>query len=128
MNSNLCRVEDAVDVLANYALINREGGVISLHRLVQKAFFFSLSDSERQEVFEAAVKLINSAFPKQINARPLLDCWHVCQKYIQHAITLAQIFQKHKQSRFPIQTLPELSEMLKNCVWSVQSAFRITSD
>ena len=121
--ANFYRVEDAIDALAKYALIKREGNVISLHRLIQKAFFFSLEEIERQKVFEAAVKLVNSAFPKQINARPLLDRWNECQKYIQHALTLAKIFQKHNNSRVPIQTLPELSELLKNCVWSVRFAF-----
>ena len=115
--TDLNRVEDAIDALANYALIKREGKVISLHRLIQKAFFFSLEDFEKQRVFEATVKLVNSAFPKQINARPLLDRWHDCQKYIQHALTLAEIFHKHNGSRVPIQTLPELGELLKNCVW-----------
>ena len=115
--TDLNRVEDAIDALVNYALIKREGDVISLHRLIQKAFVFSLEDSEKQRVFEATVKLVNSAFPKQINARPLLDRWHECQKYIQHALTLAEIFRKHNSSRVPIQTLPELGELLKNCVW-----------
>ena len=117
--SDLCSVEDAIDALANYALINREGDVISLHRLIQKEFLFSLKEVERQKVVEATVKLVNSAFPKQINARPLLDRWHECQKYMQHALTLAKFFHEHKNSRPPIQTLPELGELLKNCVWSV---------
>ena len=115
--TDLNRVEDAIDALANYALIKREGDVISLHRLIQKAFLFSLEDIERQRVFEATVKLVNSAFPKQINARPLLDRWPECQKYVQHALTLAETFHKNKSSRVPIQTLPELGELLKNCVW-----------
>ena len=115
--SDFGRVEDAIDALANYALINREGDVISLHRLIQMAFLFSLENAERQKVFEATVKLVNSAFPKQINARPLLDRWHDCQKYIQHALTLAKYFRDHQNSQFPIQTLPELGELLKNCVW-----------
>ena len=82
----------------------------------------------RQRVFEATVKLVNSAFPKQINARPLLDRWHECQKYIQHALTLAEIFHKHHSSRVPIQTLPELGELLKNCVWYIELTYFIAID
>lgn len=117
-------------MLANYALINREGEVISLHRLIQAAFFFSLEDAERQNVFESAVKLINSVFPKQVNSRPLLDRWHDCQKYIEHVLALAKIFQKYKDGRTPIRTLPELGELLKNCVWLVTLpvGLRVTND
>ena len=117
-------------MLANYALINREGDVISLHRLIKAAFFFSLEAAERQNVFESAVKLINSVFPKQVNSRPLLDRWNDCQKYIEHVLALAEIFQKYQNGRNRIQTLPELGELLKNCVWSVTLpvASQVTND
>lgn len=76
-------------------------------------------DSEKQQEFEATVKHVNSAFPKQVNSASLFNRWNECQKYIEQARTLAETFQEHSKDQPPITTLPELGELLKNCVWSV---------
>lgn len=76
-----------------------------------------MTDHEKQEEFEEAVKLVNAAFPKQINGRPLLDRWVECQKNIEQASALAKAFKDHSKNNAPLQTLPELGELLKNCAW-----------
>lgn len=62
----------------------------SFHRLLQDVFFFEMAGIERQMEFETAVKHTNSAFPKQINGRPLFDRWDECQKHIKQALALAE--------------------------------------
>lgn len=76
-----------------------------------------MPDHQKQQEFEQVVKLYNSWFPKQINSRSLLDRWDECQMYIHVASKLAKSFQEYSKDRPPIQTLPELGELLKNSVW-----------
>lgn len=74
-------------------------------------------DSEKQQEFQATVKQLDSQFPKQVNSGSLFDRWNECQKYIEQARTLAKTFQDHSKDQPLIETLPELGELLKNCVW-----------
>lgn len=94
--------------------------MISIHRLLQKSLFCGLGEEESQQAFDASVKLVNHAFPKSVNGRPLLDQWPACESAIQHALALADRFHeaskiKKKQQR--LATSPELQELMKNCVW-----------
>ena len=72
---------------------------------------------ERQKSFEATIRRLNSDFPKQISGRSLFDRGEECRKGIEQAWTLVKDFQEHSKDPHPLQTLPELGELLKNCVW-----------
>jgi tetratricopeptide (TPR) repeat protein len=112
------RVERAATKLKKAALIRRTGNVISIHRLLQQSLYCSLSQEEAQQAFDGAVKLINRAFPKSVNSRPLLDRWPACEVAIQHAMTLAKKFhQAANKKKHRLRTSPELQELMKNSVW-----------
>ena len=79
--------------------------------------FYKMAEHHQQKDFETAVVTVNSKFPNQVKGRPLLDRWPECQTHIEQALSLAKTFQNHSKDLPPLETLPELGELLKNCVW-----------
>ncbi|KAL8950292.1 MAG: hypothetical protein Q9222_003658 [Ikaeria aurantiellina] len=102
--------------LRDAALVKREARILSIHRVVQEAFFY-LHIDERQSAFDAAVRLIDEAFPKQIHGRPLHSAWERCETYIQEALFLAGKFEDFLKQGQPLTAVPEFSELLKNAAW-----------
>ena len=76
-----------------------------------------MAEHHQQKEFEIAVVTVNSKFPNQVKGRPLLDRWPECQAHIDQALSLGKTFQNHSKDLPPLKTLPELGELLKNCVW-----------
>ncbi|KAL8711218.1 MAG: hypothetical protein Q9220_004363 [cf. Caloplaca sp. 1 TL-2023] len=102
--------------LRDAALVKREARILSIHRVVQEAFFY-LHVDERQPAFDAAVRLIDEAFPRQIHGRPLHSAWERCETYIQEVLFLAAKFEDFEKQGQPLTALPEFSELLKNAAW-----------
>ena len=107
---------EVIKELQQAALIKREGRILSIHRVVQEAFYYLLT-GERQAAFEAAVRLVNEAFPKQIHGRPFHKVWERCELYIQEVLFLTQKFEHFRKSEFPVSAPPEFGELLKNAAW-----------
>jgi hypothetical protein len=111
-------LENAIAQLRNVALVGRAQNTLTIHRLLQQSIFHRTDLADIQQAFDAAAKLVNYAFPKQVNGRPLLDKWEKCEVVVQHAMTLAQRFKQAKRKRARRLTASsELRELMKNCVW-----------
>lgn len=110
------QMRDAIEELLKSTLIRREARILSVHRVVQEAFFY-VNRKERREAFRSAVKLVHNAFPKQINGRPLHHVWDRCDRYIQDAIFLATRYKDFQKINDPISAPSELCPLLMNAAW-----------
>jgi tetratricopeptide (TPR) repeat protein len=74
---------DAVGVLRKYSLIEVQDGAISVHRLVQAVARDRLDQEERKKWAEAAVKVVDTAFPYDDND---LQTWAPSSRLLPHAL------------------------------------------
>lgn len=109
-------LQKTIAELLDASLIRREKNILSVHRVVQEAFFHVFV-AERQSAYDAAVKLISEAFPKQVNGRPLFPVWERCENYIQDGLFLAYKFRDFKEYGASISAPKGFSELLTNVVW-----------
>lgn len=120
--ADIHRIEDALDLLVHFALITRDGFMVSVHRLIQRAFIYSLDlPNCIQDAFDAATILVERAFPNQVNALPLLEHWPTCQSYIQQAISLADHFHESRSTKRPLQASDRLHNLFKNASWYISN-------
>lgn len=77
-------LNDAVAALKRYSLMNVAGKSLSVHRLVQAVAQDRLSDEEKKQWAEAAVRLVNDAFPFKSQD---IRTWDVCSVLLPHALT-----------------------------------------
>jgi tetratricopeptide (TPR) repeat protein len=78
--------DDSVAALRRYSLIQTAEGVIGVHRLVQEVTRNGLDDAEQKRWAEAAVKLVNDAFPMPLDYRN----WPACAKLLPHALQVTE--------------------------------------
>jgi tetratricopeptide (TPR) repeat protein len=82
------RLNDAVAALRRYSLINVADDMFSIHRLMQAVTQDSLDEDEKKRWAEAAVKLVNKAFP---NDSDDVRTWPVCSSLIAHALASTKL-------------------------------------
>jgi hypothetical protein len=92
--------EKALDALLRASLIRRDGRVVSVHREVQEAMNYA-SASDLQESFDAAVLIVNEAFPKRRHGIALFEQWAVCSQYIGDGVHLAWKFKEYRTGTQP---------------------------
>ena len=109
-------LQAAIKELVDAELLRREGRILSVHRVVQEAFFHIMT-ATRQAAFDAAVRLIHEAFPKQINGRPLHPVWEQCETHIQDALFVAYRYDDFKKAGAPVSAPKELAELITNAAW-----------
>jgi hypothetical protein len=90
---------------------------VAIHRLIQDAFRKYLGHEGSQKSFDLAVRLVDRAFPKQIEGRPLHTQWEDCRNFIQHGTWLADIYNSSQSEKTPLQAPEDLGELLKSCIW-----------
>ncbi len=76
-------LNDAVAALKRYSLMTIADDSLSVHRLVQAVARDRLSDKERKQWAEAAVRLVNDAFPYDSDD---VRTWDVCSVLLPHAL------------------------------------------
>lgn len=82
------KLNDAVAALRRYSLINVADNSFSIHRLVQAVTFDSLEEDEKKRWAEAAVKLVNKAFPFNTND---VRTWPACSSLLPHALASTKL-------------------------------------
>jgi tetratricopeptide (TPR) repeat protein len=82
------RLNDAVAALRRYSLINVADDMFSIHRLVQAVTQDSLDEDEKKRWAEAAVKLVNKAFPFDSDD---VRTWTACSSLLSHALISAKL-------------------------------------
>jgi tetratricopeptide (TPR) repeat protein len=86
MSDQMNRAE-CVAALGRYSLAEVTGDALSVHRLVQAVMRDRLPDDPSKTWVEAAVGLINQAFPSQVERNP--SAWPVCWRLLPHALASA---------------------------------------
>src|SRR5579884_4257494 len=72
----------AIAALTRYSLVEATPESLSVHRLVQEITRQRLSDADRRTFAEAAVRIINNAFPENSND---VRTWPDCARLLPHA-------------------------------------------
>lgn len=89
--TNPLAVNRAVDALRRYSLIDARPEMLYVHRLVQAVTRDQLSGEERKRWVEAAIQLVNSAFPTQSDD---VLTWDKCTILFPHAMAVADHAEK----------------------------------
>ena len=84
-------LDDAIAALRRYSLLERSEDSLSVHRLVQIVACDRLSDDERKKCAEAAVRVVNAAFPQDSDD---VRTWAVCARLLPHALAAAEFAER----------------------------------
>ncbi len=98
------KLNDAVAALRRYSLINVTDDMFSVHRLVQAVTLDRLDENEKKRWAEAAVKLVNKAFPFYSDD---VTTWPACSLLLAHALTSTKLAEK-------LEVAPETTGRLLN--------------
>jgi len=79
-------LNDAIAALKRYSLMNVADDSLSVHKLVQAVARDRMSENERKRWAEAAVRLVNGAFPQKSQD---VRTWDECSALLPHALAAA---------------------------------------
>lgn len=96
--------DEAVAVLRRYSLIERVEDGLFVHRLVQMVARDRLLDDERRVSADAAVRVVNDAFPFESDD---VRTWADCERLLPHALAAAEFGEE-------LQLAPEATGRLLN--------------
>jgi hypothetical protein len=85
--------------------INDDSGMISIHRLIQEAYFYHLSEQERRDTFGVAYRILCEAFPKRIMGRQMYQVWETCEKLIHHIEAVQDKYEELRHTGLNIQEM-----------------------
>jgi tetratricopeptide (TPR) repeat protein len=85
-------LEDCLAALNSYSLIEREGDVISIHRLVQDVVRSNLPPEKLEKWLGLAVKIMEKAFPYDEYD---IKTWPPCSRLLPHALSAAGYAEKY---------------------------------
>ena len=88
--------DQAVRALRGCSLIDTQGGMFSIHRLVQMVIRDRLTEDEKKAWGEAAVSLLDDAFPYETNN---VESWNACDPLLTHAQAAADHTENSKRHR-----------------------------
>jgi len=83
---NELKFDDAIAALKRYSLMTVADDSLSVHRLVQAVARDRLSEEERKRWAEAAIRLVNGAFPQESQD---VRTWPKCSVLLPHALAAA---------------------------------------
>ena len=76
---------EGLAALANFSLIQRDGGVYSIHRMVQEVVWQGLAVAVRKDWLERAIATLNAMFPDVTK----FENWQVCGLLVSHVQAIA---------------------------------------
>jgi len=97
--------DQAVAALRRYSLVEKAGDALSVHRLVQVMTCDRMTEDARKRWTEAAVQLLNAAFPSDISTNP--KNWPLCARLLAHALAITESAEK-------LRVAPEATDVLLN--------------
>jgi tetratricopeptide (TPR) repeat protein len=89
--SDAVAMNNAIKSLRQYSLVERSGDLVTVHRLVQAVVRDRLDEREKKRWAEAAVRLVNDAFPVQSQD---VRTWPECARLLPHALCAAEHAEK----------------------------------
>jgi hypothetical protein len=114
-------LQNVIDELIAANLIrDHDGRNFSIHRVIQEAINYQ-NFADLQDSFDAAVRLVCEAFPRQQKGDPLYDHWSACELYVQHVVQLYTRFREYGPSNVhaanALQPQLEFIRLGANCGW-----------
>jgi predicted ATPase len=97
--------------------INEDTEMISLHRLVQEAYYYHMTDEQRRETFGVAYRLLCAAFPKRELRRQMYQVWGTCELLIHHIEAAQDKYQELRSTTGLNVQDPALHIMLADATW-----------
>jgi hypothetical protein len=88
--------------------------MLSVHRLVQLEFKFHLSESERQESFDAATLLLLKVFPARGTSRVIIEDPLAGERYIIQVLALIKNWKKERTS---LRSSGNFCSLICNAAW-----------
>jgi hypothetical protein len=92
-----------------------------IHRIIQERYRTWLGKEKRRQWLLTAAKLLCSAFPKSVNGLAMRNEWHICQKYIPHAMALCSRYTEDKVKPRTPSEFDDFTALLTSCGWYVLS-------
>jgi hypothetical protein len=110
--------DDTVAELVDSSLIsvNSDTSVMSIHRLIQAAFWDRVEHDDRREHFATALHLISAEFPSKNAAGHMYDRHHKCQPLAQHIIGFVDRYQEMRKDGFT-ERVENLTPVLLSAAW-----------
>ena len=96
--------DDALAALRRYSIVEVTDDALSLHRLVQAVVRDRLTETDRQTWVEAAVRLVNAAFPYDSDD---VRTWDECARLLAHGLVASE----HAEA---LEVAPEATARLLN--------------
>ncbi|CAI6073766.1 unnamed protein product [Clonostachys chloroleuca] len=91
----------AISKLTTRALIKRDkdSGVLTVHRLIQAQFRYFLAPEQLQKAFNDTIILVSYVLPEiDMEKGQLYEGWESYNRYLQHVISLRDIFQEDSKA------------------------------
>lgn len=94
-----CRFENAQFKLRDMSLIkiNAETGLMSIHRLIQQAYFDRIPHDLRCSAFQMMFQLLRKAYPVREGKTHLYRRWAKCQQLEQHVQAIHRRYKSLKK-------------------------------
>jgi hypothetical protein len=80
-------------------------------------FLFHIEKPDRQEAFNAAVKLLLERFPSRGESRLIDKDWPAAERYIQHALALIQSYRDAQMKQEPLRSSGDLCNLICDVAW-----------
>ena len=107
-----------VENLLSLALIKRDetSRTLSVHRLVQTSFKYSMTREQRQQSFNDTTILVSLAFPRRDSASAQLYLrWTHCALYLEHVLSLKDCFREEIKASPAFTALKTYCELNNAC-------------
>ena len=113
-------LSDAERLLLDLSLILKSPNSkdLSLHRLVQVEFEYSMSPVERQKAFDAASYLLSRRFPKH-QGRRLHNVWDLCKIWVAHVLSLSNHYIEGDRGLPRLEASIHFCYVVSDCAWYV---------
>ena len=117
IDDDLLRFWDALEKLLTRALVKRDKNSksLSLHRLVQESFKYTMSSQEKQQYFNDAASMIHLAFPRHDDRATLYQKWDQCALYLPHVLSLTDSFKNEKSHHREFRASAAYCELANLC-------------
>lgn len=114
-------MEDAkAEILeSSLAKIDAEAGIMTIHRLVQNAYFEQMNSDTRVLSFQKAVMLLRAKFPGESLNGHLYTKWALCNTWHHHVLALKSRYESMKELQGFTTRDPAYVSLIRKDAWYV---------
>lgn len=90
--------------------------MISLHRLVQEAYYYYMDEERQRETVQVAFRVLCAAFPRRELRRQMYEVWELCELLIHHIEATQDKYEDLREAGMSMQD-SEVDMMLADATW-----------